>query len=273
MSVLLAAVGDLHIGSTVGLCPRRVELDDGGTYEPSKSQRWLLECWQDYWQQVAARKRKKTRVVVLLNGDLADRNRHSKYQLVTINRAVIQRMMLDILEPVLEIADAIIVVRGTEAHVGGSSEMEEWLAADIDAIRDEHYGTASWWCWEAALEGVNVVAAHHPGTNSGRPWTRGGGANRAAAIVMDNYYGETWQPDLAIFNHVHHNEDSYDNHPVRAIFNRSFSLRTAYDHRSGRSLQASVIGGLIAELKDGEIVGEIEKPHYKLPRRAPWKLT
>ena len=143
MSVLLAAVGDTHIGSTVGLCPRRVELDDGGTYEASKSQRWLRECWEDYWQQVKARKRKKTRVVALLNGDLADRNRHSKYQLVMINRAVIQRMMLDVLEPVLDIADAIIVVRGTEAHVGGSSEMEEWLAADIDAVGDDHFGTAS----------------------------------------------------------------------------------------------------------------------------------
>jgi len=271
VSVLLAAVGDLHIGSTVGLCPRHVELDDGGTYEASKSQRFLYECWLDYWQQVKDRKRKHTRVVALLNGDLCDRNRYSQYQLVTINRAVIQRMMLDVLEPVLDIADAIIVVRGTEAHVGGSSEMEEWLAADIDAVGDDHFGTASWWCWEAALEGVNVVAAHHPGTNSGRPWTRGGGANRAAAIVMDNYYGETWQPDLAIFNHVHHNEDSFDNHPVRAIFNRSFSLRTAYDHRSGRSLQASVIGGLIAEIKDGAL--EIDKLPYTLPRRSPWKLT
>ena len=273
MSILLAAVGDLHIGSTVGLCPRHVELDDGGTYEPSKSQRFLCECWLDYWQQVADRKRKKTRVVALLNGDLADRNRHSKYQLVTINRAVIQRMMLDVLEPVLDIAEAIIVVRGTEAHTGGSSEMEEWLAADIEAERDEEAGTASWWCWEGTMEGMNVVAAHHPGTNSGRPWTRGGGANRAAAIVMDTYYGEAWQPDLALFAHVHHNEDSYDNHPVRAIFNRAFSFKTAYDHRSGRSLQASRIGGLFAELKNGVIVGQIEKPHYKLARRRPWSLS
>ena len=268
----MPTVGDLHIGSTVGLCPRYTELDDGGTYEASKTQRFLLRSWLDFWQRVKARKKKKTWVVALLNGDIADRNRHSKYQLVTINRAVIQKMMLAVLEPVLEIADVIIVVRGTEAHTGGSGEMEEWFAADIEAAGDEEAGTASWWCWEATLDGVNVVAAHHPGTNSGRPWTRGGGANRAAAIVMDNYYSEAWKPQLAIFNHVHHNEDSYDNHPVRAIFNRSFSLKTAYDHRSGRSLQATRIGGLIAEIKDGAIV-DIDKPHYKLPRRKPWSMT
>jgi len=261
----------MHIGSTVGLCTPTVELDDGGGYTASKSQRWLWRNWQDYWGQVAALKAEGAQVVALLNGDVGDRNKHSAYQLVTVNRATLLRMMVDALQPVLDVADHIVIVRGTEAHTGQSAELEEALAKDIGAVPDVQAGTASWWYWEATLEQVRVAAAHHPGTNSMRPWTRGGGANRAAAMTMDSYYGQRWQPDLAIFNHVHHNEDSYDNHPLRAIFNRCFSLQTAYDHRSGRGLQRSVIGGLIVTIEDGSY--DVDKPAYALPQRRPWKLT
>ena len=270
MRYIIPVVGDTHIGSTVGLCPRRVQLDDGGAYEASKSQRWLLDNWIDYWGRVAALKKKSTQVIAVLNGDLCDRNKHGAYQLWTINRATLKTAVLDVLKPMLDVADYVIVVRGTEAHTGDSAELEEWLADDIGAVKDEQAGTASWWYWEATVGGVNIAAAHHPGTNSTRPWTQGGGANRLAAMAVANYYGQPWQPRLVICSHVHHNEDSFDNHPVRAIFNRAFSLRTAYDHRSGRSLQAASVGGLIVDIKDGVI--DVDKPAYKLPQRAPWKI-
>jgi hypothetical protein len=272
VTIIVAAVGDLHVGSTVGLCPRRVELDDGGAYEASKSQRWLWTNWEDYWRQVAALKGEGTQVVALLNGDICDRNKHSGYQLVTLNRAVLLRMAVDTLDPVLAVADHVVIVRGTEAHVGGSAELEEELASDIKAVPDEQAGTASWWCWEATLDGYKILAQHHPGTNSTRPWTQGGGANRLAAMVMHAYYGQRWAPDLVITNHVHHNEDSSDNHACRAVFNRPFSLRTAFDHRSGRGYQTPEVGGLIAQIERGRLV-DLAKPCYPLPRRRPWRMA
>lgn len=270
--IVLAATGDLHVGSTVGLCPPSVELDDGGSYSASKSQRWLWRNWQDYWAQVAAVKAERgAQVVALLNGDICDRNKHSGYQLVTLNRATLLRMAVDVLDPALAVADRVIIVRGTEAHTGGSAELEEELANDIGATVDEQAKTASWWVWEATLDGYNVLAQHHPGTNSTRPWTQGGGANRLAAMVMHSYYGQRWAPDLVITNHVHHNEDSADNHPVRAVFNRAFSLRTAYDHRGGRGYQTPEVGGLIAQIDGGALV-KLDKPRYPLPRRRPWRI-
>jgi hypothetical protein len=271
VTVLVAVVGDLHIGSTVGLCPRRVALDDGGAYEASKSQRWLWSCWQDYWEQVKALKDEGVKVVAVLNGDLCDRNKHGHYQLFTTNRATLKGAVLDTLKPQLDVADYTIVIRGTEAHTGESAELEEWFADDIGAVRDEQSGSASWWYWEATIEGHKLAMVHHPGTNSMRPWTMGGGANRAAAITTYNYYGQRWQPELVVFSHVHHNEDSLDNHPVRAIFNRAFSLRTAYDHRSGRSLQQAEVGALILALTEGEPIG-VTKVQYKTLARKPWTL-
>lgn len=37
----LLIVSDTHINSTVAICPSEVELDDGGSYRPSRGQRWL----------------------------------------------------------------------------------------------------------------------------------------------------------------------------------------------------------------------------------------
>lgn len=273
MTVLVPIVGDMHIGSTVGLCPRRVALDDGGAYEASKSQRWLWSCWLNYWLEVGKRKEAAgAQVVAVLNGDLCDRNTHGHYQLFTINRATLQAAVLDTLTPMLAVADCVIVIRGTEAHTGQSAEMEEWLARDIDAVPDEQAGSASWWYWEATLAEHNLALAHHPGTNSTRPWTQGGGANRAAAMAMHNYYGQRWQPELVVFNHVRHNEDSADNHPVRCVFNRAFSLRTAYDHRSGRSLQQAQVGALIVTLDEGREI-DVAKVAYQTQARKPWKLS
>jgi hypothetical protein len=54
--VILAVVSDLHLNSTVALCPPEgVTLDDGGTSEPSRLQRWLWDCWEDDWTQGRAR--------------------------------------------------------------------------------------------------------------------------------------------------------------------------------------------------------------------------
>lgn len=48
-----AVVSDLHVNSTVGLCPASgVRLDDGGTYMPSNSQVWLWERWLETWSIV-----------------------------------------------------------------------------------------------------------------------------------------------------------------------------------------------------------------------------
>ena len=100
-----------------------------------------------------------------------------------------------------------------------------------------------------------------------RPWTQGGGANRAAAMLTSYYYGAEWTPQLAIFNHVHHNEDSYDSHPVRAIFNRAWTFRGAYDYRSGRAFAPQSVGALWVECNAGQY--EVTKFARELPRPEP----
>lgn len=264
MKTALVFVGDMHVNSTVGLCPGPVELDDGGLYYPSKSQEWLWEEWLKFANVVKKLKAKRTYLVI--NGDWCDVNSHSSFQLITDNKATVIQMMLKAIKPLSKLSDAVYVIRGTETHTGGAGHLEELAGRAIGAERDPNNpDNRSLWVLEGTFEGVNILATHHPGTNSMRPWTLGGGANRAAAMVMNYYYNSDWRPDIAVFNHVHHNEDSYDNHPVRAVFNRCWTLKNAYDFRIGFGIKQEALGGLVILVDNGEY--EIIKHKVVTPKR------
>ena len=88
MTTLVAIAGDLHTNSTLGVMPPTVRLDDGGEYRASPQQRWLWRHWVKSWAAVGeARDRHDARLVVILNGELADNNHHHTTQLVTRNPA------------------------------------------------------------------------------------------------------------------------------------------------------------------------------------------
>ena len=87
--VNLIAVSDLHINSSVAICPPRVQLDDGGTYHPSPGQRWLNECFADFQARVNELKGVK---VLMLCGDMGELDvKRRSNQLITTNKATIQR--------------------------------------------------------------------------------------------------------------------------------------------------------------------------------------
>ena len=53
MKHIVACFGDMHCGSTVGLCPPEgIELDDGGLYMPNTGQEWLWNNWEEAWAKV-----------------------------------------------------------------------------------------------------------------------------------------------------------------------------------------------------------------------------
>ena len=163
---VVVIVSDLHVNSTVGLCPQRVALDDGGTYQQSKAQRWIYRCWLDFWQHVDNLPR--SALYVVLNGDLVEGLHHGTTQLVTHNEETQLGMALQLLEPVARLADYLFIVRGTEAHTGPSAFWEEHIAEDLSAVRDEVGLTASWWHLPLTVEGVTFDICHHPQTTSRR---------------------------------------------------------------------------------------------------------
>ena len=174
-----------------------------------------------------------------------------------------------VLEPLLDIADAVVVTRGTEAHSGIGSVMDEMIAQDIGALADPEAGDGvrSWQRFRATVAGGSFDVAHHPGTGHARPWTRGGDANRLAAMVT-YAYAERRQPPpmVTVRGHNHKPSDSADNHPTRAVILPSWQLSTAFGHRLGGDWLP--VGAAWWECDGGEYV--LRKFYRDWPlRRAP----
>jgi hypothetical protein len=134
-AVYVAVVADLHINSSVALCPPVFNLDEGGTFRSSKGQRWLWEHWLSFWQEV---KGLEGRRVAILNGDIGELDiKRRSYQLISPNKAMILKMVLMTLEPMLEAVDEVIVLRGTMAHIGKSAWLEEMVGNDLTIARHD----------------------------------------------------------------------------------------------------------------------------------------
>lgn len=248
------------MNSTTALCPPRFTLDDGGDYSASRPQRWIWRQWHSYWERVAEARR--NRLIVIINGELADDNRHVTTQVVTRNPADMLRLSVAALRPMLDLApDLLYVTRGTEAHSGTSAWLDEAIAHDIGAT-GESQDIASHWRLRVSIDGVKVDVAHHPPGGGGRTlWTRQNYYNRLAAqVFMAGAVGRDW-PDLYIRSHIHAPGDSFAAYPVRALITPSWQLSTAYAHRiAGDPLP---VGGLIIQCDRGYY--ELAAHYYTWP--------
>ena len=270
MTTIIAHAGDQHVNSSVGLMPPKVTKDDGQVVLYSKVQKWLWSNWLDYWSKTAILKKENdAKVIGVINGDWGDINSHSGFQLVEPNnKDVVLDMMVAAIQPMREVCDDIIVCRGTEAHTGGVGWLENRAAKEIGAVPNAHEGTNSWYIWRGEIDGVRVTSSHHPGTNSMRPWTAGNEACRRAAMDLYAYYGSDWRPDITLWGHYHHFADSVNTHPIRAIYNRCWQVKTAYEYRFGFASQEDVIGALWVFCEDGKY--RVQDVSYALPRPKPW---
>jgi len=263
---VVAVVGDLHINSTVGLCPPKVQLDDGGTHLMSKAQRWIWRCWLDFWQYVDNLDR--SALYVVINGDIFEGLHHNTTQLVSHNENTQFDMAVRVLEPVARQADHLFIVRGTEAHTGPSAQWEERIADDLSAARDRVGLTASWWHLPLDVEGVLLDIGHHPQTSSRRPWTQDQAAARQAAITWAEYHDIGQEPPAVVVrSHVHQFARGYRGDTL-GVFCPPWQITTAFGRRLGTGRRIEPIGGLIFQCQDGHYTWWDKR--YKPKPRPPW---
>jgi hypothetical protein len=269
MGHILAITGDHHANSTVGLAPPEFILDDGNKVLASERQRWIWARWIAYWKSVGRVKEQSGwPVTAIMLGELADdlKHKHKTSQLISTNESDMIRLAISTLAPASHFADQIVVLRGTEAHSGVSSNLDETIAREIGASTSP-LGTHSWWQYRADFDGVFIDAAHHPGFSSRVPHTAGNEAMRLASKVFYEYSIENilrsrdgrplvnW-PHLVFRGHNHRPADSIDNQPgghpaaaIRSIITPSWQGPTAFAYRISASQVP--IGGLIVTCQEG----------------------
>jgi hypothetical protein len=266
----LICVADLHINSTLAVCPPVVSLDDGGTYHASRTQRWLYECFLDFTDQAKALT-EGYRNIVVFNGDLSELDTAKRsVQLISLNKATILSLVQETIAPLVDVTNECIFIRGTAAHTGKSSWSEEDTGRDtIGTIPSGTFKRKykvkgktmekidkiySWWHHRSVVSGVQVDIAHH--ANMGKkPWTRRNAANNLAAEIMYLYQVDMGvrAPDLALRSHNHTYATSGDNYKCQVDYLPSWTTLTEYGYRIGYENVVSDIGGMVYLFENGTI--------------------
>jgi hypothetical protein len=279
MAHVVAICGDLHCGSTVGLCPPEgLELDDGGMYDPSDAQEWLWGCWEEAWKQ-AKSIIGRDKFTLVLNGDLIDGDHHRTAQIASPLTGIHARCAMESLRVPLALKpSAIHVVRGTPVHVGRSGEVEEGMARGLKnqlypVIKDPDTGTFSSYRRRLDVDGIRLDIAHH-GRMGQRAHTRGSYSrlygfdiwaeqaldliNEASMATDPDELWEIWNrkrvSQIAIRSHNHKFQDSGHDHrgSTRVISMPAFQLATEYVHRIAAESLAD-IGIVILVCHEGEV--------------------
>lgn len=248
MPTILAVASDLHCGSTLGLLAPGTPGEDGMELVLSPGQRWLYECWLDFWRHVWTLKTKSSaRLVVVLNGDLCDGDGNAVVQRWTRDMRVQVDAATRLCGPLAQMADVTFVTRGTPFHNRHGGQADADVAERIGAREVDGQPAAYRLLLE--LEGQRVDVAHHT-TLSTRPWTAGGNVNRMAAMIRDAAADGVQVPDLVVRSHAHQAADSGASRRPRVLVAPAWQLVTEFVGRIN-SVAIADIGGLVLDMRDG----------------------
>lgn len=245
--VALLAVSDLHVGSTVALCPPTgIALEDGGRYEPNIAQKWIWEQWLAFCAVAAAYKRSGWKVVIGMAGEFVDGNHHDTTQIASPSPEIMRDAAIEVMQPLMKSADRLYVARGTEAHVGHGAASDYAVAKELGAVRDPETGRSAAYHWRLDIDGVVVSLAHHV-SGGMRQTTRG---NNIRAEMQDAILAGV-VPDIMIRGHVHTYVWTGDMfRPRQGVVLPAWKFADAHTHRLTRIPQREV-GGVVFEIEDG----------------------
>ena len=238
---VLAIISDSHVGSSTALAPLDFNVHSRSENEvqvtqANKLQRWLYECWTDYWNHVFKLAKKK-RMIVVHCGDCIDGVHHGSLQVM--NEVEDQaKAFKELMLPVLAKADGFYGVLGTgPSHAGQDNSTEAKLYRDLGAIEFGQQLTLS-------VDGVIHDFAHH-GRAGARPWSSAT-ANLATEVVVDYAQQGLPLPNYIWRGHNHRIDDSGNKLPgTRSIALPSWQLKTSFGWRVSAGTVRSDIGGYI----------------------------
>lgn len=272
--VLLAVVSDVHAGGTTAVCPDKIVLDDGGEYHASKAQRWLMQCWKDYWRQIAEKRDELgAELYAVFNGDAVEGDHHRTTQIMSANpnaQAAAWNAAMSV--PLALKPDHIVVIRGTAAHVGNSASAEERIADGMrrdkrPVVTEPDSGAASWWHWRPEIQGVRLDFTHH-GKMGRLARTRGSSMVLYAWDITDEHVKDGHPvPHLAFRGHNHKRGDSGTAAPVRVVATGAWQLGTEHVKKVAADSLAD-IGGASVVIDRGEY--DVRQITYQ-PDRPIWR--
>lgn len=165
-------------------------------------------------------------------------------QLISLNKATILAMVIETLSAIVETADKVIVIRGTQAHEGKACWLEETIAADLDNVIPCSKSIRSWYHFRGQIDGRRYDIAHHA-TMAGKDQTSYKSPIDLAEKALWYYRVMLQQPapTFVIRSHQHRHREA-EMHGVQAIFTPGWTFAPEYIYRAGKEFSLADVGGM-----------------------------
>lgn len=254
----IVVISDTHVGCRLGLCHRDgAELDDGGTYYPSKLQQRLWEMWEEFWGEWVPHVTHGEPFAVVHNGDCIDGVHHNAVTQWSHNLEDQVEHAYKILKPVVELCEGRYYhIRGTESHVGKSATEAERLAKRLGAVPNEEGQHARYELW---LRCGNHLChfLHHIGTTSSAQHETSAVNAELTAIYADSGRWGLESPMIVCRSHRHRCSEvrlpcagGY----ATVFVTPGWQLKTPFAWRvAGTRVSTPQVGGSLIRLGDEEL--------------------
>lgn len=249
---------DTHVGCRLALChPDGADLDDGGTYSPSKIQRKLWAYWEEFWGEWIPRATHGEPFTVVHNGDVIDGVHHNATTQWSNNLEDQSAHAEKILRPVVDACEGrYYAIRGTEAHVGKSGVEEERLARRIGAVPNEEGQHARYELW-MRVKGSLCHFLHHIGTTSSAQYETSAVNAELAALYTESGRWGLESPVVVVRSHRHRQSEvrftAKGGYAVSMV-TACWQLKTPFAWRlAGARVTTPQIGGSLIRAGDEEL--------------------
>ena len=113
--ICVGVISDTHINHKTSPAVS-FTTEKGDTYKPTKTQRELVRFLEAYADEFA--RREADEKILVLNGDLIEMDdKQRTWAIISRNPADMLDLAHAVLKPLIEIADKVMVIRGTPSHL------------------------------------------------------------------------------------------------------------------------------------------------------------
>jgi len=255
-------VSDIHAGCKLGLChDEGVPLDDGGYYKPSRLQKQVYQWWLEFWNDWVPMVTHGEPWDFVFNGDAIDGVHHGSTTQISHNVQDQVDLACKLLDPWVaacrQSGGEYYHIRGTEAHVGKSGNLEEQLAKRLDAKANSEGQRARWELWKKVGTDGLAHFLHHIGTTASA-------AHESSAVnaELSSLYNEAgrWRntpPDVVCRSHRHRcievrlpNRRGF----ATSVVTPAWQLKTPFTWKiAGARISMPQIGGILIRQGDNDI--------------------
>jgi hypothetical protein len=275
--IAVVAVSDLHIGSTVALCPPEgIEVADKGIYMPNKFQKTLWKYWLNFWTEYVPRATQGAeKVILVINGDTIDGVHHKTINIATPSWQAQESAAVSILAKTFSLCPVKFVhkfvVKGTDAHVDVSGVSEERIAEAIGAETND-IGEYASYQWRLDVGGMIFQFAHHIGVTSSAAYESSAPMREMVAGLVEAAQWDRSMPDVIVRSHRHRfipvSIPSVRGR-IHSVITPAWQLRTPFVERIDR-MRMPHIGGVVFIVEDRRC--QVLEKLYPLPEQKARKI-